>query len=89
MTATFQDVERWVREAERKKAAFLIVAVDRFDHENYPIYVMPGEDFWAKLPNGDNMQGFDEVYDMSMDLDDQLAERRAYHPPKREDDGGS
>lgn len=82
MTATLQDILRWLDEAKQQGARWLIVAVDRFDWENYPIYVMPNDSFWEQFPSGD-MQGVDEVYDMEMDLDEQKAERRAYHPPLR------
>lgn len=81
MTATREDIESWVREAQQKGATHLIVAVDRFDHENYPIFVMPGESVMEKTPNGSNMQGYDEVYSFTgkHEVTAQLRERRAVH----------
>lgn len=83
MTATREDIESWVQEARNKKATHLIVAVDRYDHENYPVYVMPEQNVNEEIKrfNGDNMQGYDEVYSFTgkHDVKAQLAERRAIH----------
>jgi hypothetical protein len=81
MTATFQDIKRWVKEAKKQKATHLIVAVDTFDHDNYPVFVSEDEDIKERVAhfNGPNMQRIDEVYNMSMDIDKQLSERRAWH----------
>lgn len=83
MTATKNDILRWVHEAQDNGCRWLIIAVDTFDYENYPIFVMEDEDFWERYPDYNNMQRADEVYDMKMDIDAQLAERRANHPPAR------
>jgi len=81
MTATRSDIERWLESAKEKCATHLIVAVDRYDHNNYPIYVGPDEDVNEEIQkvDGKNMQGIDEVYNMSMDIDEQLSEYRAYN----------
>jgi len=39
MTATKEDIEFWLSVAVIKEATHLIVAVDTYDHENYPVYV--------------------------------------------------
>lgn len=84
MTATRADIRRWVEQAQAQGATHLIVAVDRFDHDNYPIYVMPGEDVGerlAPLVRGENMQGYDEVYSFTgrHSVEAQMAELRAVH----------
>ena len=84
MTATRHDIKDYIEQCQAAGARWVIIAVDRFDHDNYPIFVMEDDDFYEKLPNGDNMQGYDEVYDLEMDIDEQLAEYRAIHMPKRE-----
>ena len=83
MTATRQDVEGWVIQAKEQGYMFLIVACDRFDYDNYPIYCNSGMDcdFQLSRIRCSEMHTVDEVYDMSMDIDAQLKERRAYHPP--------
>jgi hypothetical protein len=53
----------------------MIVAYDSFDGENYPIYVMPGNDPTKFFPsNGDKTE---EVYNLSKNFDDQAAVGRA------------
>ncbi len=88
MTATLGDIDRYLEEGKEQGARWVIVAVDRWDHGNYPIYVKDGEDFWDKYPDGSNMQGVDEVYDLqhpTVSVEDQREERRAhYEPPRKE-----
>ena len=89
MTATRNDIVGWLEEAKQKGATHLIVACDTWDHDNYPVYVMPGEDVRQKavehgydlennrpMENG-NMQVVDEVYSMAKPVADQLSQRRA------------
>ena len=78
MTCSYDDITRWLTEAERKGATHLIVGLDPFDHDNFPIFVMPGEDAKArydKLYADGNAA--DEVYNMNMDLARQRREFRA------------
>lgn len=89
MTATRTDIQGWLIEAKARGARWLIVGRDNFDYDNYPIYVMPDEDIWHRVDHlGDNGTGgmgdsYDEVYDMQMDTDAQMAEWRAIHLPPR------
>ena len=52
-----------------------------FPQEDYPVYVMPGEDVREKIDayNGDDMQEVIEVYSMKLDIEQQLDEHRAFH----------
>lgn len=79
MTASRVDIIGWIAEGKELGATHVIVACDMFDYENYPIFVMPGESARDKAPDGSNMQSVDEVYDLRMDTDKQLAEHRAFH----------
>ena len=81
MSATLQDIKHWIAKAKEHKATHLIVAVDRYDHDNYPVYVTNDENVHKEIERLDNasMQGIDEIYNMSMDIDKQLSEHRAYH----------
>jgi hypothetical protein len=81
MTATKQDIVRWLHSAKEKGATHLIVAVDTYDHDNYPIYVSKNEDVYEEEERitSQSMQRIDEVYNMSMDIDKQLAEGRAFN----------
>lgn len=58
-------------------ASHMIVAFDSFDYENYPIYVMPGQDPKEHKPsNGDHV---DECYDYRLGWGAQVVEHRANH----------
>ncbi len=85
MTASLETITGWVKQAHARGYRWLIVACDTYDHTNYPLELMDEEDFWQAYEkhSGPNMTQVDEVYDLSMDLDYQLKERRAMHLPPR------
>jgi hypothetical protein len=86
--ASMRDIENWFDRGVEDKATHLIVACDTFDHDDFPVYVLGGDDFWsvygryANKP--DQMLRVMEVYDLSADKQNQLMEFRAWHlPPRR------
>lgn len=78
--ATAQEIREWVLNAKAAGADFLIVKCDDWDHEDYPVSASRAE--YDRLVKGSDRVM--EVYDLSMDLEAQLAEHRAYHPPQPE-----
>jgi hypothetical protein len=79
------EIAVWFNSGVRHGATHLIVVCDTYDWSDYPVYVGPDEDFWERHDghNGTNMQQVMEVYDLSMDMESQLAEHRAFHYPPR------
>lgn len=79
--ATRSEVEEWVQEAQRRGATHLIVMVDTFDWEDYPVYIMGDQNINEELSkrSGKNMQRVVEVYNMQMNIKKQLAESRSYN----------
>lgn len=75
------DIARWIEEGLEKGATHLIVVVDTFDYEDFPVYVMPGQNAQQVVnqESGKSMQRIMEVYNLSMDLNQQLNQRRAYN----------
>jgi hypothetical protein len=75
------DLKEWLARGAEQGATHMIVVVDGWDHEDYPVYVMPGENARevADRYNGKEMQRIMEVYDLSIDHQIQLDERRAFH----------
>ncbi len=73
MTSVVQ-IRGWLAEATKKGASHLVVVCDTWDHEDYPVYVMPGEDVQKRVEfyNGPNMQKVMEVYSMKKDLEAQV-----------------
>lgn len=57
-----QEVEQWAAEAKTNGAKALIIVCDTFDHENYPVEVMPDDDLKElKDKYSSNMQRIMEV----------------------------
>jgi hypothetical protein len=83
MGTTRAEISRWFDDGVRDGKLYMIVVCDTFDYEDYPVYVSEEESFDAVYAkhNGENMQKIMEVYDLSADKGEQLAERRAFHYP--------
>jgi len=63
MTASRKDIDRWIKEATEKGATHIISVCDTFDYDDYPVYVMPGENL-AEIRaeyEGKEMQTINEV----------------------------
>lgn len=80
MTATKQDLRIWFGQGTRKGATHMIVVQDRFDHGNYPVYVMPGEDVNEREKEllFRDLAGIDEIYDLTGDMAEQMSVRRVF-----------
>lgn len=85
MTATQQDIKTWLRQAKDAGAAYLIIGLDPMDYENFPIVCDGDAECNAALQRLIQTGNYyDEVYDLSLSLDEQLSERRSMHlPPKK------
>ncbi|GAA3751362.1 hypothetical protein [Micromonospora maritima] len=84
---TRRELSDWFDRGVREGATHMIVVVDEFDHEDFPVYVKPGEDPVARYHQEaeGHMQRVMEVYCLSLDRDAQLRETRAFHldlPPQ-------
>lgn len=69
MAASRQDVDRWIAKAIRDKATHIVSVCDTFSYDDYPVYVMPGdnlEEIKAKY-HGENMQVINEVIQINED----------------------
>lgn len=79
---TKQEISDWFDRGVVFKCDFMIIVCDTFDHEDYPVFCSEAEfDKQHSDHNGKNMQRIMEVYNLSMDRDSQLAERRAFNLP--------
>lgn len=74
MPTTQDDIRNWLKRAP-KGATHMLVVCDTFDYSDYPKFVMPGEDVRkiADANNGPNMTKLMEVYNLSIDLEKQVA----------------
>ena len=78
MTATRLNIKEWIEEGIEKGATHVVIMCDTFDYEDYPVYIMVGEDPRDKA-SYENMQRPMECYDLRMDIDAQLNEYSASH----------
>ena len=81
MAASREDIRGWLNRGKDNGATHVVVVCDTFDHDDYPVFVMPGQDARAVADehNGKNMQRVMEVYNLSMDITEQMNEHRAFH----------
>jgi hypothetical protein len=79
---TKDQIRRWLLRAQKEsKYSHVMIVVDQFDYEDYPVLVSSDEDIQKVFEdyNNKSMQKVMEVYSLSMDLEDQLNEYRAFH----------
>ena len=81
MATTQDDIREWLKRGKKENATHLIVVCDSWDYEDFPVFVHSNEDV-KKVEsehNGKNMERVMEVYNLSMDWDDQLNQRRSFN----------
>ena len=78
---TKEDIDEWFDRGVAQEATHLIVVVDSFDYEDYPVFIKPTDDLPDKMNDIRNspMQRIMEVYKLSMDKETQLNETRAFN----------
>lgn len=83
MPTTRQEIQRWFEHGIKKNASVMLVVCDTFDHDDYPVYIMFGQDArrTADLYDGKNMQRLMEVYNLRLDMQPQLQAHRSWNWP--------
>ena len=78
---TKEEIKEWFIEGVEKGATNMIVMCDTFSYEDYPVYIMPGEDarHETSIRNGNNMQSVMEVYNLLIPMQHQLNELRSFN----------
>jgi len=73
MSASRNDIKKWLDEGKEKGATHVLIALDTWDYENYPVYIMPNENAREKVNEyGKSQDRIDEVYNLSMNIEEQL-----------------
>lgn len=83
MATTKQDISNWFDRGLDLGADFMIIVCDTFDYEDYPVFCT--SDVFKETHdkhNGQDMQKIMEVYDLSMDKDEQLSQERVFNYPR-------
>lgn len=77
---TRRQINEWIKDAKEQQATHMLVVCDTFDWEDYPVFVKQTEDVNEVIHRyADNMQKVEEVYNLSLDIEKQLIERRAFN----------
>jgi hypothetical protein len=77
---TKEDIRGWLEFAKKMGYSHMIVMCDTFSHEDYPVYVGPGENVREVAEKKSiDMQKVMEVYNLSMDLEEQLNQIRSFN----------
>lgn len=81
MPTTKEDIRGWLKSAMAAGATHVLVACDTFDHEDYPVSVLPGTNVTAEVERvgAQPMTRIMEVYALHLGIEAQLNELRAYH----------
>ena len=73
------DIEAWFNRGVNQGSTHMIVMVDTFDYEDYPVFVNSEEEAHQRCANPGNMQRVMEVYNLSSSKEDQLNEVRSFN----------
>lgn len=81
MAASKQDLISWFKRGVGLNATHMIVVCDTYEREDFPVYVSLAQDVHkvAEEYSGKNAQKIMEVYDLTMDMDVQMAQHRAFN----------
>jgi hypothetical protein len=81
---TREEIRAWLTTYPEKPedATHMVVVHDEFDHDCYPAYIRPGEHVQDKIIEVDkeSLHEVMEVYAFHLDIEQQLRERRSWHP---------
>lgn len=81
MTSKIQ-ISDWFDEGVKNSKEFMIVVCDTFDWTDYPVYCMESDFKTVYESHKINMQKVMEVYDLSMDKNDQLSQNVSMNIPQ-------
>lgn len=77
---TKRTIREWLAEGKRLSATHVLSVSDTYDWEDYPVYVLSSQDVLKTIKDySSNMQRINEVYNLSLDIEKQLNESRAYN----------
>lgn len=77
MAASRDEIANWFDRGITKGASHMIVVCDTFDWEDYPVFIMPGEN--PRDYKAGEVQKLMEVYALHLPKTEQMNERRAFH----------
>jgi hypothetical protein len=81
MAATRDDIRNWLQMGQQKGASHVIIMCDTFDWSDYPVYVQAWQNVAGHITdlNNTSMQEIMEVYNLSLPIESQLNEKKAWN----------
>lgn len=80
MATSVEDIRAWLLRGVEQKSTHVIIAVDTWDYEDYPVYVSATENVHEKVNSYNSKEDrIKEVYSLAMDLEEQLLQRRVWN----------
>lgn len=85
MAASREDIRLWLETGKANNATHVLVICDQMDWEDYPVYVMPGEDpqeiIRRDYTGSTNALKLMECYSLTgrYSIESQMLEPRAFH----------
>jgi hypothetical protein len=80
---TPNEIREWLNEGLKFKATHVLIVCDTYDYENYPVYVLPGQDVRkvAEAHNDPSMTRLMEVYSLTgvHPIEVQLRQARSFN----------
>lgn len=80
MATNKQQIQSWFERGLKDKKAFMIVVCDTFEWEDRPVYCNE-KGFAEEFNKLQYMQKVVEVYNLSLNMKDQLSQRRVFNYP--------
>lgn len=74
---TVEEIRSWLSDGIALKATHMLIVCDRYDYEDFPVYVRKGEDVNAIVAqhDGPNMTKVHCTFDYNLSLEYQLREQ--------------
>lgn len=82
MAASKEDIRRWLQSAKQNaKNTHVVIVTDTWDYDDYPVNVSSDEKVQDVIANyrGKSMQSVMEVYNLSLDIEEQLFQHRVWN----------
>ena len=81
MAATREDIRAWFLKGKEQGATHMLVACDTYDWTDYPVFVKPQKNVIKQVAvyQRKSMQEVMEVYDLALDMDEQLRSGRVWN----------
>lgn len=80
MATSREDIKRWFKDAKKNPAhTHLVIVCDSYDHDDYPVPCKSKAAAEALIAKPGSMQRVMEVYDLNMDMEQQLNQQRSWN----------